>query len=76
MSLAGQVGPAMFCPDHFFLRIRISPDICSAVETCGRAGQWRKALWLLSKVRDDKIVPDTRVLTAVIDALGRYVQHG
>ncbi|CAM9264632.1 unnamed protein product [Laminaria digitata] len=41
------------------------------MEACGRAGEWKKALSLLSQVRDRGIQPDAFALNAVMDALAR-----
>lgn len=46
--------------------------IFSAMEACGRAGQWSSALGLLAEVRDNGLQPDAFTLNAVMDALGRY----
>ena len=55
--------------------IALSPSLppSPAVEACGRAGQWQKALWLLAEVRDKRLRPDAFTLNAVMDALGRCV---
>lgn len=57
----------------FVIPISLVPALPSpaAMEACGRAGQWSKALGLLAEVRDKGLQPDAVTLNAVMDALGR-----